>query len=221
VQSEIHEMLTLGMLIEIGRDDSQKLFKELVFMSHRLSISVNFTPVSLPKYEKIVVETQQEMSRFTVTMLARTLQCSHLATVSKIISDHGLNINNIVRLSNMSSLTRINMATARTAFELRVSGLAHSLERMREDLYKVSLREPIDLAVQEDDLFRRNRRLILFDMDSTLIQCEVIDELAKVYGVGDQVSEITEAAMQVNYSFFTPALLATPVRRASLTTRNP
>jgi phosphoserine phosphatase SerB len=85
--------------------------------------------------------------------------------------------------------------------QLHVSGLPAQCERMREDLYRISMQEPVDLAVQEDDLFRRNRRLILFDMDSTLIQCEVIDELAKVYGVGEQVAAITESAMRGEMGF--------------------
>jgi len=85
--------------------------------------------------------------------------------------------------------------------QLHVSGLPVQCERMREDLYRISMQEPVDLAVQEDDLFRRNRRLILFDMDSTLIQCEVIDELAKVYGVGEQVASITERAMRGEMGF--------------------
>ena len=82
-----------------------------------------------------------------------------------------------------------------------MSGLPSQCERMREDLYRISMEEPVDLAVQEDDLFRRNRRLILFDMDSTLIQCEVIDELAKVAGVGEQVAAITESAMRGEIGF--------------------
>lgn len=93
------------------------------------------------------------------------------------------------------------MANARSAFQLHVSGLPSQCERMREDLYRISMEEPVDLAVQEDDLFRRNRRLILFDMDSTLIQCEVIDELAKVAGVGEQVAAITESAMRGEIGF--------------------
>lgn len=124
-----------------------------------------------------------------------------MSLCTKIIAEHGLNIDQIIRLSDLYSLTRINMANARTAFQLHVSGLPNQLERMREELYKISMVEPIDLAVQEDDLFRRNRRLILFDMDSTLIQCEVIDELAKCAGVGDQVAEITEAAMRGELNF--------------------
>ena len=59
----------------------------------------------------------------------------------------------------------------------------------------------IDIAYQEDDMFRRNRRLVVFDMDSTLIEAEVIDELAKVAGVGDQVSAITESAMRGEIDF--------------------
>jgi len=198
-QSEIHDMLSLGMLIEVARDDSQKLFKELVFLSHRMSIQVTFTPVSLPNYEAMV--NMQKTSRFTVTVLTRSLSAKHFFLVGKVVADNGLNIDQILRLSDLYSLTRVNMANARSAFQLHVSGLPSQCERMREDLYRISMEEPVDLAVQEDDLFRRNRRLILFDMDSTLIQCEVIDELAKVAGVGEQVAAITESAMRGEIGF--------------------
>jgi phosphoserine phosphatase len=59
----------------------------------------------------------------------------------------------------------------------------------------------IDIAFQHDTVYRRSRRLVAFDMDSTLIQTEVIDELARMAGVGDQVAVITEAAMRGELDF--------------------
>ena len=146
-QSEIHDVLSLGMLIEVARDDSQKVFKDLVFLTHRMSIEIAFTPVSLPNYETMVK--QQNTARFTVTVLSRVLEAKHLSQVTKVIAENGLNIDQIVRLSDLHSLSgRINQATSRSAFQLHVSGLVTQLERMREDLYKISMQEPIDLAVQ-------------------------------------------------------------------------
>ena len=149
---------------------------------------VNFTPISSPDYERWVAE--QSKPRFCVTLLTRQLQAEYLAIVTKILFDNNLNIDSITRLSGRVSLSgkKVNERhMIRSALQFEVSGKPRNVDQMREELFKVSLSQPVDIAVQEDDLFRRNRRLILFDMDSTLIQCEVIDELAKKAGVGKQV----------------------------------
>ncbi|EKX55342.1 hypothetical protein GUITHDRAFT_149777 [Guillardia theta CCMP2712] len=198
-QAEIHDMLSIGMLVEVTKENSQKVFKDLVFLSHHLGIQVSFTPVSSMEYERWV--TMQSRGRYTVTVLSRRLNSRHLHLVSKILSDHGMNVDQIVRLSDLMSLRDSNLKVSRSAFQLQVSGKPRSVGALREELFKVSLQEPIDVAVQEDDLFRRNRRLILFDMDSTLIQCEVIDELAKHAQVGEEVAKITEAAMRGEIDF--------------------
>ena len=135
----------------------------------------------------------------------RRAQAHYLATVTKIVFENNLNIDSITRLSGRMSLRGANgpagFANARSALQFEVSGKPRNVDQMREELFKVSLNQPVDIAIQDDDLFRRNRRLILFDMDSTLIQCEVIDELAAKAGVGKQVAEITEAAMRGELDF--------------------
>ena len=154
-----------------------------------LYAQVNFTPISSPDYERWVAE--QSKPRFCVTLLTRQLQAEYLAIVTKILFDNNLNIDSITRLSGRVSLSgkKVNERhMIRSALQFEVSGKPRNVDQMREELFKVSLSQPVDIAVQEDDLFRRNRRLILFDMDSTLIQCEVIDELAKKAGVGKQVT---------------------------------
>lgn len=168
-------------------------------MAHHLGLTVNFTPISSPDYERWVSE--QAKPRFTVTLLTRRLYANYLAIVTKIIFDNNLNIDMITRLSGRQSLKNPDPKTRRSALQFEVSGKPRNVDQMREELFKVSLSQPVDVAVQEDDLFRRNRRLILFDMDSTLIQCEVIDELAKRAGVGKQVAEITESAMRGELDF--------------------
>lgn len=200
-QAEIHDMLSLGMLIEAPAEPGLGVLKEIVFMAHHLGLTVNFTPISSPDYERWVAE--QTKPRFTVTLLTRQLHAQYLATVTKIIFDNNLNIDSITRLSGRVSLSgkRTMPKGTRSALQFEVSGKPRNVDQMREELFKVSLTQPVDIAVQDDDLFRRNRRLILFDMDSTLIQCEVIDELAKKAGVGKQVAEITEDAMQGKIDF--------------------
>lgn len=197
-QAEIHDMLSLGMLIEAPAEPGLNVLKEIVFMAHHLGLTVNFTPISSPDYERWVSE--QTKPRFTVTLLSRRLHAQYLSIVTKIIFENNLNIDSITRLSGRMSLRNTNKKP-RCALQFEVSGKPRSVDQLREELFKVSLQNPVDIAVQEDDLFRRNRRLILFDMDSTLIQCEVIDELAKIAGVGKQVAEITEAAMRGELDF--------------------
>uniref|UniRef100_A0A7S0F6Q5 phosphoserine phosphatase n=1 Tax=Hanusia phi TaxID=3032 RepID=A0A7S0F6Q5_9CRYP len=201
-QAEIHDMLSLGMLIEAPAEPGLNVLKEIVFMAHHLGLTVNFTPISAPDYERWVAE--QTKPRFTVTLLTRRLQAQYLAIVTKIIFDNNLNIDSITRLSGRVSLRGLNSTNLkgqRSALQFEVSGKPRNVDQMREELFKVSLNQPVDIAVQDDDLYRRNRRLILFDMDSTLIQCEVIDELAKKANVGKQVAEITEAAMRGELDF--------------------
>lgn len=175
-QAEIHDMLSLGMLIEAPAEPGLNVLKEIVFMAHHLGLTVNFTPISSPDYERWVAE--QTKPRFTVTLLTRRLQAQYLAIVTKILFENNLNIDSITRLSGRMSL-RGNGAPgsggggytkSRSALQFEVSGKPRNVDQMREELFKVSLTQPVDIAIQEDDLFRRNRRLILFDMDSTLIQ---------------------------------------------------
>mmetsp|Transcript_55473 Transcript_55473/g.131213 ORF Transcript_55473/g.131213 Transcript_55473/m.131213 type:complete len:427 (-) Transcript_55473:140-1420(-) len=201
-QAEIHDMLSLGMLIEAPAEPGLNVLKEIVFMAHHLGLTVNFTPIASPDYERWVGE--QAKPRFTVTLLCRRLQANYLAIVTKIVFENNLNIDSITRLSGRMSLRgpgAAGYANARSALQFEVSGKPRNVDQMREELFKVSLNQPVDIAIQDDDLFRRNRRLILFDMDSTLIQCEVIDELAAKAGVGKQVAEITEAAMRGELDF--------------------
>eukprot|EP00281_Chroomonas_sp_CCMP1168_P018996 CAMPEP_0206235512 /NCGR_PEP_ID=MMETSP0047_2-20121206/13190_1 /ASSEMBLY_ACC=CAM_ASM_000192 /TAXON_ID=195065 /ORGANISM="Chroomonas mesostigmatica_cf, Strain CCMP1168" /LENGTH=421 /DNA_ID=CAMNT_0053659723 /DNA_START=90 /DNA_END=1355 /DNA_ORIENTATION=+ len=199
-QAEIHDMLSLGMLIEAPAEPGLNVLKEIVFMAHHLGLTVNFTPISSPDYERWVSE--QTKPRFTVTLLSRRLHAQYLSIVTKIIFENNLNIDSISRLSGRMSLRNVNATKkSRCALQFEVSGKPRSVDQLREELFKVSLQNPVDIAVQEDDLFRRNRRLILFDMDSTLIQCEVIDELAKRAGVGAKVAEITESAMRGELDF--------------------
>jgi phosphoserine phosphatase len=85
--------------------------------------------------------------------------------------------------------------------ELAVSGASAQEPAMRADFLAAAQELSIDIAFQRESIFRRNRRLFAFDMDSTLIQGEVIDELAKMAGVGDEVAHITEAAMRGELNF--------------------
>ena len=89
----------------------------------------------------------------------------------------------------------------KTCIEFSVRGTIDDKSRIQDALMKLTNTGEVDISFQKDGIFRRSRRLICFDMDSTLIRTEVIDELADRAGVGDKVREITERAMRGEIDF--------------------
>jgi phosphoserine phosphatase len=198
-QAVIHDHLSLGMLLEVPPEaQSGPVLKDLLFQAHQLGLNINFTPIDEDEYERWVG--LQGKPRYIVTLLGRKLSAHNLSRVAKVVSAHGLNIDGITRLSGRFSLQQSNSGQ-RACVEFSVRGETKDLNALRHDLLEISSTEVVDVAFQEDNIYRRNRRLIVFDMDSTLIQVEVIDELAKAAGVGDQVSQITESAMRGEIDF--------------------
>jgi len=199
-QSVIHNTLSLGFLMESPQTSSGcTLFKDLLFSAHRLNLNLRFTPVSEDNYEAWVKG--QGRPRHIVTLLGRQISARHLAGVSEVVSKHGFNIEEISRLSGRLSLSRPDDNLHGASVQLTLSGEVEDIPAMHGEFFRVSQELDVDVAVQEDNLYRRSRRLVCFDMDSTLIQAEVIDELAKVAGVGSQVSAITESAMRGEIDF--------------------
>ena len=199
-QSVIHNHLSLGLLIESPEAEGCPVFKELLFKAHELQLQVRFTPVSESEYEQWV--NAQGRSRHIVTLLGRHITARHLARVTEVVSQHGFNIEEISRLSGRISLkTPLTEQHRGASVQLSLSGEVQDIPAMHAEFLRISQELDVDVAVQEDNLYRRSRRLVCFDMDSTLIQTEVIDELARVAGVGEQVAKITEAAMRGELDF--------------------
>ncbi len=199
-QSVIHNHLSLGLLIESPEAEGCPVFKDLLFKAHELQLQVRFTPISETDYEQWV--TAQGRSRHIVTLLGRHITARHLARVTEVVSQHGFNIEEISRLSGRISLkTPLADQHRGASVQLSLSGEVQDIPAMHAEFLRISQELDVDVAVQEDNLYRRSRRLVCFDMDSTLIQTEVIDELARVAGVGDQVATITEAAMRGELDF--------------------
>ncbi|QQD23275.1 phosphoserine phosphatase SerB [Venatoribacter cucullus] len=197
-QAEIHDSLSLGILAAIpSRAESGSVLKDVLFRAHELGLSVRFTPVTPESYEHWVQG--QGKPRHIITLLARTIEAEAIARVTAIVAAHGLNIDQINRLSGRVSLTQAEQNT-RACVEFSVRGDADQ-SVMRAQFLQVANDLGVDIAFQEDDVYRRTRRLVCFDMDSTLIEAEVIDELAAAAGVGEQVSAITERAMQGELDF--------------------
>jgi len=198
-QAVIHNHLFLGILINIP-GHSEPVLKEVLFKAHALGVNIKFSAVDEASYDDWVG--LQGRSRFILTLLARRIKATHIAKVARVIADNDLNIDNIVRLSGRVPLMRPEAKT-KACVEFSLKGELRDNAAFRAQLMNVCSELDIDIAVQEDGLFRRNRRLVCFDMDSTLISTEVIDELARLKGVGDEVSAVTERAMLGELDFKT------------------
>ncbi|MFT7684706.1 MAG: phosphoserine phosphatase [Candidatus Azotimanducaceae bacterium] len=196
-QAVIHNYLSLGMLINMP-GGSNALLKEVLFRAHELGINVKFSPVENSSYEKWVE--LQGQPRFILTLLARNIKANYIAAVTDVIAANGLNIDSIARLSGRVPLLHQDKHF-KACVEFSLKGQPSDAMEFRSQLMAVSSELDIDIAVQEDTIFRRNRRLVAFDMDSTLITTEVIDELAILAGVGEEVSRITESAMRGELDF--------------------
>jgi phosphoserine phosphatase len=197
-QAVVHETLVLGLLIEIPSDNFARLQSALVAKSTELQLQVSFTPVDKAELQRWI--DSQGKNRYIITILGRAISANHLARVSAIIAEHGLDVGRIERLSGRLSLA-VHTSTSNACVELRASGSATSEASMRAAFLATAHELQIDIAFQRESIFRRNRRLFAFDMDSTLIQGEVIDELAKLAGVADKVVAITESAMRGEIEF--------------------
>jgi phosphoserine phosphatase len=198
-QAVVHETLSLGLLVEIPRGESFRGVQDaLVARSRELGLQVNFTSVAKADLDDWI--SSQRKDQFIVTVLGRAISANHLARVSAIVAQHGLNVDRIERLSGRLSLA-VHSPDANACVELTLSGDSSSEQSMRAAFLATAHDLKIDIAFQRESIFRRNRRLFAFDMDSTLIEGEVIDELAKLAGVADQVVKVTEAAMRGEIEF--------------------
>jgi phosphoserine phosphatase len=198
-QAVIHDFLSLGILIEIpSAHKSASILKDLLFAGHKLGIQVQFTPIDEERYEEWVG--QQAHKQRIVTLLGRTLTAGHISAVASVIADYGLNIDAIIRMSSRRSLVNPD-PDPRACIQFRVSGDLNDTAGLRSRLIRISEQSGIDIAFHVDTIYSRTRRLVAFDMDSTLIQAEVIDLLAAEAGVGAEVAAITAAAMRGEIDF--------------------
>ncbi len=224
-QADIHSTLSLGILIRVDEENSGRVMKELLFKATELQVNIGFAPITDEEYEAWVG--RQGKNRYILTIIGRHLAAKQIGAATKVIAEQGFNIDSILRLSgrphlekethpnppclgrescsaeNMEnktpSLSREGWGGSAIQFSLR--GKLEDRSILQHELMKISSEFDMDFSFQRDDMFRRMRRLICFDMDSTLIQTECIDELAIRAGVGDQVKAITESAMRGEIDF--------------------
>ena len=197
-QADIHSTLSLGILVRINEMASGQMMKELLFKSTELHVNIDFVPISDDEYEDWV--SRQGKNRYILTVIGRDLSARQIARATKVIAEQGLNIDSILRLTGRRSIRNQNKHV-RACIEFSLRGTPKDRALMLGALMRLSTEEGIDFSFQKDDMYRRMRRLICFDMDSTLIQTECIDELAERAGVGDKVKAITERAMRGEIDF--------------------
>ncbi len=197
-QADIHSTLSLGILMRLDEIHSGQVMKELLFKATELGVNIAFSPISDEEYEHWV--NRQGKNRYILTVIGRSLSARQIAATTKIIAEQGLNIDSILRLTGRMSIKRPER-NVRACIEFSLRGNPADRAAMQTELMNMSQEMAVDFSFQHDDMYRRMRRLICFDMDSTLIQTECIDELAKRAGVGDQVQEITARAMRGEIDF--------------------
>ena len=197
-QADIHSTLSLGILIRIGELNAGQVMKELLFKATELNVNIGFAPITLDEYEDWV--SLQGKNRFILTLIGRRLEAKQIEAATKVIANQGLNIDSILRLTGRMSVKN-PCKNVRACIEFSLRGTPKDRQQMQAELMQLSTEMEIDFSLQCDDMYRRMRRLICFDMDSTLIQTECIDELAERAGVGDKVKEITERAMRGEIDF--------------------
>ena len=197
-QADIHSTLSLGILIRIDEQGAGQVMKELLFKATELGVNIGFAPVTDDEYEDWV--NRQGKNRYILTIIGRSLSARNIEETTRVITEQGVNIDSILRLTGRQSIRKSNQ-NVRACIEFSLRGTPKDYRQMQADLMQMSHEQGIDFSLQEDNMYRRMRRLICFDMDSTLIQTECIDELAKREGIGEQVATITGRAMRGEIDF--------------------
>ena len=198
-QAVIHSSLSLGILIRIAEKHSGQVMKELLFKATDMDVNIGFAPVTDDEYDAWVG--RQGKNRYILTIIGRSLSAAQIGAAAQVATDQGLNIDSIRRLTGRMSLRNPAAKNVRACIEFSLRGTPADREKMQAELMHLSGEMGFDFSLQKDDMYRRMRRLICFDMDSTLIQTECSDELADRAGVGKQVRAITESAMRGEIDF--------------------
>ncbi|MEN9918361.1 MAG: phosphoserine phosphatase SerB [Bacteroidota bacterium] len=197
-QANIHHSLSLAIMFESETEKSGYILKDLLFKADEIGVNIRFSHV--PKEDYSTWVNLQGKDRYTVTILGRELNAKQISIVTSVLLENKLNIEKIIRLTSRIPLN-VSDRVGRSCIELSVRGTIENFKELQKTFLDLSAKYQIDIAFQEENMYRRMRRLICFDMDSTLIQTEVIDELADRAGVGEEVRAITEAAMRGEIDF--------------------
>lgn len=198
-QADIHHTLAMGILIMTQSDRSGDILKEMLFTTSAMHVQVQFSIIPEDEYTEWV--NAQGKNRYIITLLGRKITAQHISEISRVIADQDLNIDTITRLTGRMPLEEGQEMATKACIEFSVRGNPRDKTKMQSDILSLTSALDFDVSMQEDTMYRRCRRLICFDMDSTLIRTEVIDELADRAGVGQEVRAITESAMRGEIDF--------------------
>lgn len=197
-QANIHHSLSLAIMFEATNVGD--VIKDLLFKASELGVVIRFSPISAEHYNNWV-NLQGIRKRYIVTLLGRELLPDDISLAALTASKHGMNIEKITRLTGRVQLNPAERPDkVCVEFAIRSEGEINE-KQVKADFMNLANEHQIDIAFQEESMYRRMRRLVCFDMDSTLIQTEVIDELAERAGVGEEVKKITESAMRGEIDF--------------------
>ncbi len=199
-QSTLHHQLSLGiMFFNTNIEHSGDMLKEVLFRCGELGMQVRFTPITDTAYDAWV--SRQGKSRYVITLLGHVITARQISLVTSELAARNLNIDSIKRLTGRFSLREPDDKELRSCVEFSVRGDLHDKHELSARFMAISAQEGVDISFQKDDMYRRNRRLICLDMDSTLTKSECIDELAERAGVGEEVKAITLSAMRGEIDF--------------------
>ncbi len=199
-QSTLHHQLSLGiMFLNTNVEHSGDMLKEVLFCCGDLGMQVRFTPITDEQYEAWV--SRQGKSRYVITLLGHVISARQISLVTNELAKRNLNIDSIKRLTGRFSLREPDDKELRSCVEFSVRGDLYDKHELSARFMEISAQESIDISFQKDDMYRRNRRLICLDMDSTLTKSECIDDLAERAGVGEEVKAITLSAMRGEIDF--------------------
>jgi phosphoserine phosphatase len=197
-QVVIDEDLALGILVAVDEDAAGAMIKDIMFDANAAGSTVRITNVSEENHQ-LWVEASGK-TRYILTLLTAGDGSRPLYAVSSLTHQFGLNIDTVRRLTDRAAQRRED-ASSRLCVEMRLRGEEADLDKLRGELMLAAESLDFDFSLQQDTVFRRTRRLVAFDMDSTLITEEVIDELAARHGVGNEVAAITADAMAGKIDF--------------------
>ena len=187
-QSITHGLLSLSFLVSLESKENSSLIKDLLFTAKKMKMNLDFE----------IIQKDQAIHNSGDKYI---LSC---VCLSNITADFIYDVSSILAKNNIN-IQRIDNVTEGDFKSLDIATIAHDKnidwEKIKSELISISTKHSTDMALLKDDVWRRHKRLIVFDMDSTLIQSEVIVEIAKALGVGDKVHEITESAMNGEIDF--------------------
>ena len=191
-QVVVHRQLTLCLLIDldINNEANEDILKDLLFVAKTKQQNLEYRIIK----EDNSFVSDKHPRRYAITVMGSPVSTFAINQLSTILASHNANIASIRRLCNDNTLSSLEVSVT-------IEASAEEIIRLKADLMLELSKSEVDIALQRESLVRRNKRLAVLDMDSTLIQIEVIDELAKYHGVEKAVSEITNAAMNGQFDF--------------------